>query len=499
MGLPLSVSARKGHPKSREFISLGGLGFGVQFGVHNHSLSNVLRGLVERVFRVQGREGLVNPPKPSVGAFEKLSGFRARLLRCLGSCRPWTVEQFVLSYRGAKQTVVRAAAESVSQRPVCKADAKLSTFVKAEKLNLSKKPDPAPRVIQPRHPRYNVAVGPYLKSIEHRVYGAIAEVWGGPTVMKGYNAVDTAQHLRDMWDSFHDPVGVGLDASRFDQHVSRDALEWEHSIYNGVFRDSELARLLKWQISNEGVAHTPDGVVKYKVDGCRMSGDMNTALGNCLLMSAMVHAYCEERGVRARLGNNGDDCIVIMSRKDLARFSNGLRDWFLRMGFNMTVEEPVFCFERIDFCQTRPVLACGRWVMCRDVRLVMDKDTVNLHPGNVGYADWLSHVGQGGGALARGVPVLQTFYSVLRQLGSGNAKSWEVTGMDMMAKGLECGLEPVDDDARVSFYKAFGITPWDQLALEEEIASRGAGINVGLISVGPLVSNNALLNIEDGW
>lgn len=137
--------------------------------------------------------------------------------------------------------------------------------------------------------------------------------------------------------------------------------------------------------------------------------------------------------------------------------------------------------------------------MCRDVRLVMDKDTVNLHPGNVGYADWLSHVGQGGGALARGVPVLQTFYSVLRQLGSGNAKSWEVTGMDMMAKGLECGLEPVDDDARVSFYKAFGITPWDQLALEEEIASRGAGINVGLISVGPLVSNNALLNIEDGW
>lgn len=499
MGLPISVSARQGQPKSRKFINLGVLGFGTRFGVHNHSLSNVLRGLVERVFRVQGPQGLVPPPKPTEGSFQRLSGFRTRLLRHLGSCRPWTIEEFISSYRGAKQVAVRAAAESVSQRPVTKTDAKLSTFVKAEKLNLSKKPDPAPRVIQPRHPRYNVVVGPYLKSVEKRVYSAIGKVWGGPTVMKGYNAVDTARHLRDMWDSFPSPVGVGLDASRFDQHVSRSALEWEHSIYNACFRCPTLRRCLQWQIDNSGVAHTPEGVVKYSVDGCRMSGDMNTALGNCLLMSAMVHAYCEDRGVQARLGNNGDDCIVIMSKSDLAKFSNGLRDWFLQLGFNMTVEEPVYDFERIEFCQTRPVLACGRWIMCRDVRIVLDKDTVNLHPGNVNYGDWLTHVGEGGGALARGVPVLQTFYQTLRSLGSGRSRTLGYTGMDMMAAGLVCGLAPVDDDARISFYKAFGIAPWDQIALEQEIEARAGWITMGVISEGTQISCNNLLNIQDGW
>lgn len=497
-GLPISVMPRQGESKSRRYIRLGGLGFGVNFGVHNHSLINVLRGLVERVFQVVRNGKLVPPPQPVEGIFSKLSGFRAKLLRSLGSCRPWSVDDFINSYKGAKQSAVRAAAESVAQRPVTKADAELATFVKAEKLNLSSKPDPAPRVIQPRHPRYNVCVGPYIKRLEHDLYRAIASVWGGPTVMKGFNAVDSAKHIRDMWESFDDPVAIGLDASRFDQHVSRAALKWEHSVYNGVFRCPKLAKLLEWQLTNKGRAFTPEGVVKYQVEGCRMSGDMNTALGNCLLMCAMVHRYVEERGIKARLANNGDDCIVIMSRRDLAQFSKGLEDWFLQFGFTMVVEPAVDTFERIDFCQTRPVFANQRWVMCRNPRIVLDKDTVDLRPSNHLYSNWLHHIGTGGGALASGVPILQEFYATLRELGTPGQVSTSMTGMDMMAHGLDCTLVPIDDDARVSFYKAFGITPWDQIAIEREIHARADWIDVGQI-VPDHALYNPLLNIEDGW
>lgn len=453
---------------------------------------------MERVFRVERAGGLQAPPQPKEGVFRKLGSFRSQLLRHLGSCRPWTMEEFIGSYRGAKQLTVRRAAESVAQRPLSERDAQLATFVKAEKLNLSKKPDPAPRVIQPRHPRYNVGVGPYIKSVEHRIYGAIARVWGGPTVMKGYNAVEVAGHIRDMWDEFARPVAVGLDASRFDQHVSLPALQWEHSVYNGVFRDKQLAKLLSWQLHNRGVAHTPDGVVRYAVDGCRMSGDMNTALGNCLLMSAMVHQYCKERGIKTRLANNGDDCVVIMERKCLARFEAGLRDWFLEWGFNIVVEEPVYDFERIQFCQTQPVWANGRWVMCRDVRVVMDKDTINLHPDNLPYDQWLTHVGTGGGALAQGVPVLQTFYEVLRGLGGPIGRAHEVTGMDMMAARMECATSPISDEARVSFFKAFGLAPWVQVQLEQELAARAGVLTMGLMTPDQ-VSLTPLLNIEDGW
>jgi len=498
--VPITVTRRLGMPKIRKFITFGELGFGVRIGVHNNSLCNVLRGLYERVFTVTRNGEQVRTPKPREGAFGRLRAFKARLLPLLYSCRPWSTEQFVNSYRGAKQERVRAAAESLSLRPVSVADARLTTFVKAEKLNLSEKADAAPRVIQPRDPRYNVCVGPYLKACEKAVYTAIAEVWGGPTVMKGLNASDTAAELYSMWSEFERPAGIGLDASRFDQHCSIDALNWEHGVYNAMFRSSELRKLLSWQLVNSGIARTSEGTVKYQVEGCRMSGDMNTSLGNCLLMCAMVWEYARKRGVPCRLANNGDDCMVIMSRRHVDRFRRGLRDWFLEMGYDMKMEDPVYEFERLDFCQTRPVVAAGRWVMCRDVRKVLDKDTTCLHPDTMPYQSWLHHVGTGGGALAQGVPVLQEFYRVLRELGHAGGHTPEMTGMDMMAKGMECKLAPISVEARVSFFKAFGITPYQQEVLEQAIAAKVGQLAVGLNSdPQSSLAPQHLLQIADGW
>jgi hypothetical protein len=33
--------------------------------------------------------------------------------------------------------------------------------------------------------------------------------------------------------------------------------------------------------------------LKYQVEGCRMSGDMNTSSGNCMIMVALVYSYME--------------------------------------------------------------------------------------------------------------------------------------------------------------------------------------------------------------
>jgi hypothetical protein len=74
---------------------------------------------------------------------------------------------------------------------------------------------------------------------------------------------------------------VGLDASRFDQHVSHAALKWEHSVYNSWFKDKEFARAISMQLINEGTGYTDEGKIKVEVEGCRMSGDMNTSAGNC--------------------------------------------------------------------------------------------------------------------------------------------------------------------------------------------------------------------------
>jgi hypothetical protein len=348
--------------------------------------------------------------------------------------------------------------------------------VKAEKVNFTSKPDPAPRVIQPRGPRYNVSVGVFLKPLEHLIYKSIAQVWGGTTVMKGHNAHSTAAELRVMWDSFRDPVAVGLDASRFDQHVSADALRWEHGIYLSCFAGSdrtELRRLLEWQVENKGFARASDGLVKYTVSGCRMSGDMNTALGNCLLMCAMVWEYCRLRGVQARLANNGDDCVVICERGDLGKFNDGLGQWFLEMGFNMKVEPAVDVFERIEFCQTQPVYDGERWVMCRKPSIVLAKDSVSLLPmtqGKTAYR-YCTAVGECGMSLAGGLPVLQEFYSALMRCGAGarfeGAVAQLESGFARLATGMHREYRLVSAEARYSFWLAFGILPDAQVAMED--------------------------------
>lgn len=451
----------------------------VVYGVHNNSATNIRRAILERVYFVEKDGILVPPPQPIPGAFQRLRGFKHALLGRMSPTTPVSREAFVGMYSGRRRTIYGNAAASLSVRPLEAKDAYLSSFVKCEKVNLSAKSDPAPRIIQPRNPRYNVEVGRYLKPLEHHLYRATAEVCGGPTVMKGYNAEEVGGHIATMWSEFRAPVAVGLDASRFDQHVSVDALSWEHSVYLALFRGDDkayLRLLLSQQLENVGFARSSDGGYKYKVKGRRMSGDMNTALGNCLLMCAMVHSYCSSKGIRYRLANNGDDCTVIMERADLAAFLSGLREWFCDMGFTMKVEEPVFELEEIEFCQAHPVCVDGKWRMVRNPHTSMSKDCHTVFDMSVvsSARKYLGAIGECGLALASGVPVLQEFYKGMMKASDGdsvrNALQLEC-GMMMLSARMAAVEAPVAATTRLSFYKAFGITPDHQVALEDYHAS----------------------------
>lgn len=401
-----------------------------------------------------------------------LSPFGDAVVREHGFSTPVSLEEFVEMYKGPKKMLYQRAVESLGSAPVERADAKSKSFVKVEKGNPAK----APRVIQPRDPRYNAALGRYIKPIEHTLYQAIARVYGdGPTVMKGYNLEQVATIIRGKWESFEDPVAVGLDAKRFDMHVTAEVLEgFEHRIYRTIFgwADRGLARLLEWQVDNRGVGYAPDGSLKYEVRGKRFSGDMNTALGNCLIMCAMVWAYSRERGVPTKLVNNGDDCVVFMERKDLARFSADLDKWFLELGFRMTVEPPAYSLEEVEFCQMHPVACSGGWRMVRNPRTSLEKDSLCTRPipDHKTLKGWFTAVGDGGVAVASGVPILQAFYAMYVRWGEGQQShilSNEVTGMSFLSRGLAKEAAEITEGARYSFFCAFGITPDTQIAVEE--------------------------------
>lgn len=477
-GFSMMVRAAGGVQKTRTSYQLLGLGLPRKFGVHNNSLVNLRRGLVERVFNVEGPDGLQRPPLPGQGVISRrLSPFLSALRPHLPKTAPSTAEEFVECYKGDRRwRVYENARLSLLLRPVDRRDAQLKTFVKAEKIDFTAKPDPAPRVIQPRDPRYNLEVGRFLKKLEHQIFDAISAVNDGvPVVMKGHNAHGTAKWLRHKWDMFRKPVAVGLDASRFDQHVSLDALKWEHSVYLDCFKGQdrvELARLLRWQLRNKGVGVATDGQIKYTVEGCRMSGDMNTGLGNCLLMCAMVYAYCSEKGIAHQLANNGDDCVVIMESRDLAKFMDGLQLWFLEMGFTMKVEDPVNIFEKVEFCQTQPVWDGERWVMTRNPWKCIPKDLMTFLDVNRPKVaqGWMAAIGECGLSLSGGLPVLQEFYRALLrngQIGGISKHPALESGFFRLARGMARSYRSVGACARVSFWEAFGILPSTQEQIED--------------------------------
>jgi hypothetical protein len=467
-------------PHVRRFFQVSGFSPPNSYLVHNSSLSNLARGVLTRVLYVKGQP----TPKPHVGVYvERLSYFRKLVVRCFPSTTPVTRQEFVEYYRGRKRDIYQLAADSLLNTGIGPVDAHIKAFVKAEFINSDDKPDPDPRVISPRDPRYNVELGKYLRPIEHRIYGAIGRIFGSETVLKGFNSQETGGIFERKWNSFRDPVAIGLDASRFDQHVSQVALKWEHSVYNAIYKQSpELRKLLSWQLVNRVTGHCRDGKLKYKTDGCRMSGDVNTALGNCLIMCALVHAYAKERGVLISLANNGDDCTVIMEKMDENKFMYRLDEWFLEMGFNMTVEKPVYHLEGIEFCQTHPVYIDGGYIMVRNFPKAIAKDCLSLKElsSPVVCKAWLDAVGQGGLSLTGGIPVYQEFYSAYIRAGAGikvkrgnqNSKRCKTDvelegGLFWLSKGMSKRYSVVSQRTRYSFWLAFGTTPDQQVALEE--------------------------------
>lgn len=444
---------------------------------YNNSLSVGMRALTERLYFVKGQDGFIPCPRPTA-SFLSLRKFARSVVRNLPEQPPvWTNEQFVQSYTGPKFKSYSNALKNLTLRGVRRQYGYWKTFIKAEFYNGTTKANPCPRLIQPRSTEYNILIGRFLKPAEKLIYKAIDRVFGYHVVMKCDNPWQRAKTICTYWNEFNKPVFVGLDASRFDQHVSAEALKFEHSLYNSIFRDKDLEEYLRWQINNIGYANFSDGTLKYTVQGVRGSGDMNTALGNVFLMCAITHHYLSSLGVKYRFINDGDDCGVFLEREHLSLL-DGLPAHHLTYGFEMEVEPPVFELEQVEFCQSRPVhLGNSNWMMVRNIHKAMTNDWLNVN--SVDYAsldDRLAATGRCGLALYADVPVLGAMYEKMASVThnkdvverlltshfSGVGRTWRMFASQHRAYPV------VQTVARASLYKAFGLLPDQQIQLEQE-------------------------------
>lgn len=365
-----------------------------------------------------------------------------------------------------------------------KSDSVINAFIKLEKKAF-KDGLVAPRLIYPRNPRYVVELAKYLKQIEHSTFQSIdilfEELFSmSSVVMKGKNAKQRGDLISKKWAKFANPVAVGFDMTHFDKHVSVEALKMEHSYYKTLFGDNaELTTLLNWQLSNKIVGYSDDNkTVRFVKEGGRMSGDINTSLGNVLIVTLLSADYFRKnKGFKQiEFINDGDDSVVILEKEDLEKLDN-IGDYFKAHGFIMRLEDPIDVLEKLVFCQCQPVFnsAHDSYVMVRQLDAALMKDSCCLIKCDTPnkYYTWRSEVGLAGQIMTAGLPVYYSYYGImlrnikLKQLDTQMVNHYQGSGMARMAYNMKKVEHVISDESRISFFKAFDIPPYMQIELEK--------------------------------
>jgi len=420
-------------------------------------------------------------PEPQPLSVQRL---RKALSRLFGrqSIRPWSFEQVLDSFKDQRKKIYERAHHEIRTLGVTRHDYKIQAFVKAEKFDPDAKINPDARVIQARSPKANLMLARYLRPIEHNVY-ALKDQFGLPVFAKTLGVFERADIIRKKFEHMGPgTVCFSLDGSRWDLHIKLAILKEEHRVYRSLCRDHELRDILVEQLVNEG--RTRLGV-KYLVNGGRMSGDINTALGNCILMVGMITAAIEEMlGPDAfyTIFDDGDDCLLFLRGEDVDKVRAEIGDAFLGFGQELKLENEAHEPDQVVFCQSKMVHTINGWQMVRNWKKIIAHGTSGVkHWNNIKLVKpMMSAVGSCELALNLGVPIIQSYALALKRIGNGERLKWldVEAGLRIRMKQTlhfdETQLEQVYDiksaevtlSARQSFERVWGVPIWEQMVVE---------------------------------
>lgn len=445
-------------------------------------------------------------PYPSRSGISLLRQRAVELSKVVGVHPQASLESVIQGFHGKRRARYQKAHADILRGGVNKRHSRTTMFVKLEGIKYStEKVNPSCRAIQFRAPSYTLLASSYFKPIEHHLYQASGGNGfpAGRFIAKNMRPDQRAASMLEKFNALPGCEVLELDASRFDAHVSKELLEIEHLFWRRCNRDPEFAQLLKWQLVNKGSAYTKQGSIRYSVEGGRMSGDANTAAGNCVLMSCMLSAFGISLGVNFDFLCDGDDSVFFYQGPKVSE--QQVVDFFLDFGMTMKIENRTTEFQNINFCQGKPVRLNGEWTLVRNPEKILSKTTVNPKFSNVQFRPkLLKSIAQAELSLNRGCPLIQEYLCALLRIADKHMSNRGLKDGGLLRPDVFCeyrmrrdhtidwrtaGPEPVSHEARVDFSRAWGISVAEQLRLEEsfkkwdfnlmEPSSAGGGFDVG--------------------
>lgn len=469
--------------------------------IHRPCVCNHLNALI-------GRVGKCVPLADRRAIIALLQPFVDYLANHVGRHPPMPYSK-VYQGMGAKKRAVYARAEKSLHTTgglANRNDAKIKMFVKAEGIRFTKdKVNPDCRAIQFRSPRYTLQLASHIKHAEHALYAAhnVPHFGPGRLFAKGDTPRKRAARILEMDAAIPGGHWLCMDASRFDAHVGPSLHELvETRFWQSTCWGEQIAELMEWQRDNRGMfrckTDSDDVRVWYDVKGGRMSGDANTAAGNCVIMAVMIASFFHSRGIKFTIYCDGDDSVSKHDGPEIPE--EEIIEYFRQFGMSMAVESRPKQVEHVEFCQARPVQTSEGWTMSRDPFKILSKTTVNHKIREAkGRASYIRTVALGELAMSSGIPVVQPFLLALinelertmskRSLATYNKQAYaDAWRMQQWLPGQwwikrEVRITP---QARESFARAWGVPIQDQIHFEKTL-SRWR-VNVDRSTPGPGVS-----------
>jgi hypothetical protein len=441
---------------------------------HGNTVLNQINALTHRV--------LGPVPKPTAAGIRQLQVATDLLLNHLPKVERLSIQEATQSYPVRKRNVYLNGYDHYCQFGETKHFGRVEMFVKWEKLDSVKAAHKPPRAIQFRDPSFAAVFATFIKPVERVMYcvrgsGGVRSLPRTPCIGKGMNSRERAAAIRSKlklgWICF------SIDCSRFDKHVSVEMLRLLHTVYlfmhDNRWRDF-LVRLLEYQIVNRGRSRHG---VKYTCRGRRMSGDMDTALGNCITSLIMIMAFCIAFNLDWDALIDGDDALLFVREEHADLVRAELPGAYLSYGFVAKVESISTRMEDTEWCQSRPVFDGRDWRMIRTPWKILCTGLTSNKYNEPGARRRLIHtIGLCELALNRGIPILQE-YAIMLLRNAPDAEVIEFTSADayywrmhreLKGAGIrnirDASASKVTDAARLSFARAFNVSPKEQRDIE---------------------------------
>jgi len=297
-------------------------------------IPNILGGLAKRVAYV--------PPKPDADILLRFRRFVNNWIR--SNLQPLLQEEYLSfekwldesNYTNARKRQLSESRYNFEERgsKLGRNDFIVKTFVKHETYPEFK----YPRLINARNDTYKTLVGPFFKSIEKVLYKR-------KEFIKHVPVADRAKYIKEMLYKPGMKYSI-TDHSQYEAHFLKQMMETcEFQLYNYMaskLNEKEIIMKLINRLKGLNRCKFRNGY--YKVLATRMSGEMNTSLGNGFTNLMIMYFILDENG-------NVDVVGVVEGDDGLFRFEGEppTEEMFRKLGFTIklvivdNLNEASFC------------------------------------------------------------------------------------------------------------------------------------------------------------